>query len=217
MGKATYEDPNYKKMDLYSPRATEYFKHAEYWIEKLSPCELAFLFVNTAIMRVTNEVPLKLWHTEQDQPDWEHQWILEHYIGIPSLGLLFSFDMEISAIEEKEDGDTYIEVTEVEVEEKSFMINTPEDDQQGPFDIEKKDFTREIPEISWKDFCAMVELLAIDEYNQISPSLAKYRKSLENSLETPPFKSTALFKKIAAMDVDKKIINIGKAKTIGLL
>jgi hypothetical protein len=205
----TYTDPYYKKMKLftgpYSSVKSEHLKYIEYWIEKLSHCEMAYLFVYAAShMHSANEVLFKIWQTEQDpQPD--HRTTAEHYIGIPSLELFFSFEMKIWTEEVEEDGDYYTEVSDIIVKEDSFSISTAEDS----FDIKKEDFAREIPDVKWNNFLQMVDIVAENQYRDME-------KDKKQTLEKI-FQSTSLSKKIEEMDVDKKIINIGKAKSIGLL
>jgi hypothetical protein len=113
--------------------------------------------------------------------------------------------MKIWTEEVEEDGDYYTEVSDIIVKEDSFSISTTEDS----FDIKKEDFAREMPDVKWNNFLQMVDIVAENQYREME-------KDKKQTLEKI-FQSTSLNKKIEEMDVDKKIINIGKAKSIGLL
>jgi hypothetical protein len=206
----TYTDIWHNKMRLLYPggypnRRTIRFKNLEFWIEKLSPCEIAYLFVSATDPFSSSEFFFQLWSTIEDENP-EPRSLVQHSIGIPPLEVFFMFDMEVES--DDEEGVNYINVLD-----DSLFVGMPDDG----FDVTEEDFSREIPEISWKDFLMMIDIIAYNEYDYTSKYLGKtYQRNLDKLKTLTPFQSTALCKKIEAMEVDKKIINLGRGKSLGL-
>lgn len=195
-------------------RRTIRFKNTEFWITYLSPCEIAYLLVSANDVFSSSEIFFNMWSTIQDEiPE---SGLITQYIGIPEIEVFFTFDMKTDYIEEDErskysNGDDGVD--HIDVLNDSFFVNMPDDG----FNITKEDFTREIPEITWKDFSMMVDVIAYERFEYTIKSLSKLNKRDLDKLKTlTPFQSTALCKKIEEMDADKKFINRGRAKNLGL-
>lgn len=217
----TYTDIWNKKMELIHPggypnRRTIRFKNAEFWITYLSPCEIAYLLVSATSVFSSSEIFFDeiMWSTIQDEVPEPR--VITHCIGIPEKEVFFTFDMKADYREEDErskysSGDDGVD--HIDVFDDSFFVGTPEDG----FDITKEDFSSEIPEISWKDFLTMVDVVAYNQFEYTTKSLRKSNQRNLDKIETlTPFRSTALCKKIEEMDVDKKFINRSRAKDLGL-
>jgi len=209
-----YFDNYRRRMVQRNPNKLERFKNMKYWLNLLSPWEIAYLFLTASVETYSDsECYVKIYQTEYLMPEETNP---EISLGIPEDQILVDMQIESEEKEEYDGDDYYAYTSNVSVEWATFSIG--EEDPIDVYPVEGKaleEMKLQLPYVQKEDFENLVDLVAYEAFAHLSDGSDDIRYRFRKRLK--PFRDSELFKKIEKFEKDPKIISLGRARDIGLI
>jgi hypothetical protein len=228
-----YRDNDNNRLTLHYAKATEKLKNVEHWINLLTPCEIAVLLAYAAFndgdSSFSRECLFKIYLTRSYESDEAEDTDYNYYAVLPSSieksqdpteSISLYVNVNIRSKEESEymgseEGyATYVKVSHLSPDMDSIFVSKPEESDEY-FEITRDEFEKDPVGMKWEEFESAIEMMVADSAAYGEDAASDLQRSAKRNLKK--FTETSLYKKVMKLDNDPKILNISKAKKLGLI